>query len=618
MDDRDWLVEYATGSVSNRHQMCTLKEWPKILAEEASRKQEIYRSMWLFDESARAFIDTTGTLSGFQGIRYLDQIYLDIDVKGNIEYMGDSTIESVLTLIDVLNGKGVDTNLIQVWFSGRGFHLHLPNIYDFQPDPKLHKIVRATIARDFGKHIDLIYDATRIFRAPYSKNRKTGAFKNPLKIEELESMTYDQILKKSMEIRTDYKPDKIDLGEKGFQTWEPASIKQTKENKAELIKAFDGANTERSRTITCAQHIYWQGDPPVGTRHTTLLRVVSIAIRHWGLDQAGAQAVAQAYMDRCTNPLPKTEVSKVVQQVWKVGGYKYKCSDEILSKYCDPKCSWYYRKNLEEDQHNIIAGKDAVHDLFEYLRTDMTDKSFDLKEVFPFMHNSYIFKEGDLAIFQGDTKLGKTALCQYIVSEQKEVKSLYLSLEVDRNTIMRRFVQQLTGKTKDEIQDLADQHDPEAEKAIQGIVNHLDVSTTAPDIKDFPEMIRNSGAKIIVVDTVDAVPNRYSGKRDSIAQQDFMYEQLKKIAIAEEVIILAVVHISKGAHYRLKEGEMLDVHSTKGSSAVSQKADKVIAFEGFDEGSKKRRIRTVASRDESGFNIVVDYDWNTFRFEART
>ena len=121
MDDRNWLVEYATGSVSNRHQMCTLQEWPKILAQEASRKQEIYRSMWLFDESAKAFIDTTGTLSGFQGTRYLDQIYLDIDVKGNIEYMGDNTIESVLTLIDVLNGKGVDITLFKYGFQAEAF-----------------------------------------------------------------------------------------------------------------------------------------------------------------------------------------------------------------------------------------------------------------------------------------------------------------------------------------------------------------------------------------------------------------------------------------------------------------------------------------------------------------
>jgi len=248
----------------------------------------------------------------------------------------------------------------------------------------------------------------------------------------------------------------------------------------------------------------------------------------------------------------------------------------------------------------------------------MTDKSFDLKEVFPFMHNSYIFKEGDLAIFQGDTKLGKTALCQYIVSAQRDVKSLYLSLEVDQKTIMRRFLQQLMGKTKDEIQELADRRDPEVDKNAQDIVTHLDISTTAPDIKDFSEMIRNSGAKIIVVDTADAVPNRYSGKRDTISQQDYLYEHLKKVAIAEEVIIFAVVHISKGAHYKLKDGEMLDVHSTKGSSAVSQKADKVIAFEGFEEGSKKRRIRTVASRDETGFNIVTDFDWDTFQFKART
>ena len=49
-----------------------------------------------------------------------------------------------------MNGKGIGNELIQLWFSGSGFHIHIPNIYGFEPSNNIAKIVRATLQRDFG------------------------------------------------------------------------------------------------------------------------------------------------------------------------------------------------------------------------------------------------------------------------------------------------------------------------------------------------------------------------------------------------------------------------------------------------------------------------------------
>ena len=332
------------------------------------------------------------------------------------------------------------------------------------------------------------------------------------------------------------------------------------------------------------------------------------------------QGIAKAYMNKFSNPLPSTEVSRMVEDVYKIGGYKYPCNDEILSKYCDPKCYLYKWKNLEETSE-VLNAEDMVNLLVDYVNIDFSDKSFDLKSVFSFMPLPYVFKAGDLAILTGNTKLGKTAFLQYIVSCIPSVKTLYMSLEVEDRTIARRFAQQVTLKSKDEIISLLKTKDPLTLELLKEKMKHLQILTDSPDISKYSDLIQKEKPKILIIDTVDMVPARFAS-RDEFDKQEYVYKTLKNLAITEDIIVFGVVHISKKAHYAMKDGEQMDVHMSKGSSAIGQKADKVIAIEGMGKPqeqhlSKKRRIRTLASRDETGFDIICDFDWNTFTFKKR-
>ena len=607
MATRDWIVEYATGSVANRQQLCTIEKWPEILKGLLKYRSEIYRSMFLYDKSIIDYVEETGSVSKYDGEKYIDTIVLDIDPTGNVKLMGDLAVDQVLELIDALHGKGICNEIIQVWFSGRGFHIHMPNVYGFEPAHNLNQIVRASIARDFGNYVDLIYDATRLIRAPYSRNLKTGLYKIPLRIEEIEDLSYTDIQEIAKDIRTDFAHKKLEYD--GIALLKPQDV--SRKSSPEVRKIFIGNKAETSNVITCGQHIYNAGEVK-GHRHHNLLRLVSIAIRHYGYDAPAVHGIVKAYMDKFDNPLPKTEVSRIVEDAYKAGGYAYGCEDEVLSKYCDPKCFKYKWKNLEEST-DVLNADDMVNLLLGYVEIDFSDKSFDLKQVFPFMPNSYVFKAGDLAVLTGNTKLGKTAFLQYVVSCIPSVKTLYMSLEVDQATMARRFTQQALLKSKDDVIHLLKQKDALTLETLKNKMKHLELITSSPDISKYGEMIQQHKPKIVVVDTVDMVPARFAGT-DSFKKQEHVFETLKKIAITEDIIILAVVHISKQAHYALKEGQELDVHMSKGSTAVAQKADKILALEQVSEGSRKRRIRAVASRDDTGFEIVCNYNWETFTF----
>ena len=147
-------------------------------------------------------------------------------------------------------------------------------------------------------------------------------------------------------------------------------------------------------------------------------------------------------------------------------------------------------------------------------------------------------------------------------------------------------------------------------------IDHIKLMTTCPDIQDLSSLVSESESKIVVVDTIDRVPAKYAGK-DDFARQEVIANGLKDLAMKEDVMVLAVHHISKSASYSFKETNTLTVHSGKGNSAIEQKSDQYIAFQG-KEMSRSRVIKSLKARDESMFEILLNYNWETFTFEKRS
>ena len=84
---------------------------------------------------------------------------------------------------------------------------------------------------------------------------------------------------------------------------------------------------------------------------------------------------------------------------------------------------------------------------------------------------------------------------------------------------------------------------------------------------------------------------------------------LKKIAITQDLIVIAVHHINKeGA----KTG-FTDITAAKGSMSVVQKADKVLAING-DRDKLTRYLVSQKSRDENKMKLQFEFQPKTFRW----
>lgn len=608
-----WYVEYAIGSVSNRNQVIDIESFPQIVMNNIGK--EIYRSMYLYNEDIVPYLNDKQTVVGYEGIQSVDKLVIDIDqVKSpDIENTGSLTIKAVQEVVDVLDELGIRESYYNIWFSGTGFHIHLGNVYGFKDQLSKHLSyqVRSTMQRDFKNSIDHIYDSRRLIRSGYSFNQKSKTYKVPLTFDQLNAMSYDQIMDYA-KLPNNKQPTPIK--NEIIVGLEPMDV--SRKNTNEVRKVFENAKSNTTRFITCAQHIYNAGYVEK-KRHLHLQALVAIWNKKMGLDKVACYNLAKAYMDKMENPLPMEEVNRiVVDQMRRT--YNHGCNHSTLIPYCDSKCFKYRYKDLD-DQTDILSAKNMIDNLSEYYQTDYTDRSFDFKTVFPFAyHDSHLVTTGQLLTLIGDTGLGKTAFIQYLITRITNLKCLFMSLEVDEQTMSRRFIQAALGMRKDEVEIGLTKKNMDMMLEAEKSISHIKLVTNSPDIQDLPNFVEDSDCKIVVIDTIDRIPAKYV-KNDDLVRQETIANALKDMAMDLDVIVLAVHHISKYSSTQLSEGQRLNVHSGKGNSAIEQKSDQYIAFEQLNPKDKKlRTITAVKARDESTFEISLRFDYETFTFSKRT
>ncbi|MBU46190.1 MAG: hypothetical protein CMD28_02065 [Flavobacteriales bacterium] len=587
-DNNVKYVELAIGSVSNRAYAIR----PEHITKYIKPNQELYRSLFILDKSAFEHFRDKGSIKSYKGTYALNTVIFDID-RG--KKTGQDTKQRALSFYETLLEQGLEDDQIHIWFSGRGFHIEIPNLYGFVPSENLPYQVKMTIDSHFGKLVDNIYDKGRLIRVGYTINMKSELYKLPLSWKMLNDMTYLEICEYCQTQKQDYNHKPFD--ENQITIWED-KVLDVKEFKEE--NNADVSNTNLNAHVTCVQKM-WKSDKE-GERHITLLRMAN-GWRRMGIQKEGAIKMSEYNIPS----LDHNEILKIIDDVyaWEHNGYS--CSDTIMEKYCDPICKFYKNKNYGLEVLNV---KELSSKLRDFVHMDMDTNSFNLKDYYP-MNTDYRFLPGELAILLGDTKLGKTAWLQSLMVKLSHMNVMYLSLEVGDWLIFRRFLQAGNGITKQEVNETYRIYDEDRVNKINDKVKHIKVMTTSPDIDSMKQLIADNQPQIVCIDTIDAIEVKYNN--DPFTKMEKIVNSLKQIATQMDVIFFGISHISKGA-----SRDMLTVHSAKGNSAIEQKADKILGIQGQRDANNIRVIRSLASRDETDFEMAFDFDYKTFQFKPRS
>ena len=586
-DNNIKYIELAIGSVSNRAYAIR----PENINKYIKPNQELYRSLFLLDESSFEHFRDKGSIKSYKGKYALKSIIFDID-KG--KKGGEDTRHRAMAFMNTLLEQGVDTSTqCHLWFSGRGFHIEIPNLYGFEESENLPYQVKMTIDSHFGTLVDNIYDKGRLIRVGYTINMKSELYKLPLSWQMINDMTYQEICEWCQVQRTDYNHTPFNEDDV-YPIWEDKVL-----DVQEFKEEGSISNTTLNAHVTCVQKM-WKSEKD-GERHITLLRMAN-AWRRMGIIKEGSIKMAEYNIPS----LDHNEILKIVDDVyaWEHNGYS--CSDTIMEKYCDPLCKFYKQKNYGLEVLNV---KELSVKLRDFVHMDMDTNSFNLKDHYPIPDN-YRFLPGELAILIGDTKLGKTAWLQSLMVKLTHLNILYLSLEVGDWLIFRRFLQAGNGITKQEVNEIYRIYDEEKVNQINDKVKHIKVMTTSPDIDSMKQLIADNQPQIVCIDTIDAIEVKYNN--DPFTKMEKIVNSLKQIATQMDVIFFGISHISKGA-----SRDILTIHSAKGNSAIEQKADKVMGITGQREVNNIRVIRSLASRDETDFELAFDFDYKTFQFRPK-
>tara|TARA_Y100000310_G_scaffold206189_1_gene206566 strand:+ start:7993 stop:9708 length:1716 start_codon:yes stop_codon:yes gene_type:complete len=562
-----------------------LPDLPKYI----HKAQALFRSYYTFDEELVEHFKVRKTIKNYHGKFYLDRIIFDIDKGSNSnEQCVDDAQEFLGKLIETLeNAKdGIDVQeYIQPWFSGRGFHFCIPNVFDFKSSNDLPEEVKATISRYFPK-ADNIYDGARLIRVGQTMNEKSNLYKVPLLIGEVMSGTPEEIHKIAEAPRLDFRPIPLLEPEPILEIFKP--VKEKKEDT--LVHELNP-----TAIATCIQKMYEQGDTQ-GSRHIRILRMSSYYMRHGFPIKASKLVLSQ-----WAQSLDSSEVNRLVDDTYRQR-YRYGCFDNVMDKYCDSKCIYYPMKQQRQDMlMPVMNAKDMEVKYLEKLRNVEEKHRINLADIYAM--GDYWLNPGELIIVLGNTGMGKTAWVQNIAVDT-DARILWLSLEMPADLMYRRFIQIAKGKSKKEVDEYYDSNENTWSKSIE----HINCLTIPPKIEQIRRLVAEIEPAVLIIDTIDGIRvSKYI--HDSMFKIDEIINEVREIATSQQIIVMGISHTTKGDS-RMSE---LDEHSGKHSSSIAQKADTVIAVEGVRQ-SITRMIRSKKTRDGEPFSVKCNFFPETFRF----
>ena len=589
------MVEVATGHVSNRNQVIELSKVPSYIFT-PEEETETYHSWYVFDEQLQQHIKNVGTIQGYNGCYYINNIILDYDKK---DLDDDALYRAVHFLVntEMINDLGIRPEHINIWYSGTGFHIEMPNLFGFTPSTTLPAIVKETLVNVFPE-CDSIYDGARLIRAGFSYNEKLGNFKVPFTVESFNESNMDIISKVSQQGF-----DQDDLKGLFKRDWENVEPYLKPYIKYPEIVPMTAKETVRSQfrldpnsVVTCMQTVL-ANRPITGERNITMMRIGSW-MRRCGMPMA----VVSHTLAQWTGLSREAEdcTKKIFEQ-----GYEYGCTDSIMAKNCKPNCIYFKHKDFNMNVFNV---DDLAEKFAEFVQKDFSDSSFNFRDVYD-MSEDFMVLPGELVIVTGNTGLGKSTFVMNLIAKLPHMNTLFLSLENTWHLTFRRFLQMTHNLSKQSAIDAFKNPDDRAE--YQKAFKHIQISCEPPELSRLVEGIARSQPKIVVVDTTDMI--FVKGIHDEIGKMNEIINGLKAVAQSQNCIVIAVHHVNKEA---MREG-ISRITSLKGTTNVVQKADKVLAING-ENNESRRMVHSEKARDEGYMQLMFDFQKVTMQFDQVT
>lgn len=603
--------------LNSKGRLMTLEQLEKL---QKDPNKDYYISIYKYNEEQKRKVDQNGTVSGIRDVT-TDILVWDFDNANNPDDARKDVVSLAHRLVEKYN---VNPDVIQCYYSGsKGFHVVL-YLGNQQVTPEQFKKATATIAEGLKSFDSVVSDPARVIRLEYTKHPKTGLYKIPLHIAEVDEMEMAQIKELAQNSRED-----IEFG--AMPVVLPPSLFKTEEKKKEPIKQME-ENTKPPKGWKPYKWAIAQGQFESGERHQALM-VLAATCRALGYDKEQTYYMCKTALKKQARrtgqeEFPKEELWKniieesVFSDRWEGGQYSPK-TNPWLQNYCERMGF-----DAEEKEELPCIDLDVLTEQFTDYATNFEQNI--IKTGINELDENVMFSTSTLNGLLGQPGSGKTtmALNFLLNTSLNGIPSVFLSLDMGAPIVYAKLVQKATGYSFKKALELF-RTDPVKARSIANDIksNYKNVGfnfksgLTVSDIKTvIQKQSETSGLqpRLLVIDYLECLAGPYS---DATANAALIANQLKDLANEEEISILLLLQTQKHSTPDISD-PLLSMKQIKGSSVIEQACSTVVTLwrEGYNPRyiDDDKYISFAVVKNRFGSLWQGDFSWEPIRGHIRS
>lgn len=528
------------------------------------------------------------TINGAKNINDVvtDKLVFDFDDKNDLKKAQKDTIE----LVNRLENLGINPEDLCITFSGnKGFGVEMTTDQTFTPEES--KNVAKEIAGDLETFDTVIYNASRVFRVPFTKHQDSGLYKTPLMMDELTSEIGDIV-----DIaRNEYDPERV-----GNKVELPESVlrfkekKNTTENRKYEGEVADLNLSDKPRWLSNWKYALQEGFFPSGVRNHSLM-ILCATYRGQGFNKITAYRMLKGAAELQHQRSGQERYGdqeiwlEIVEQIydsgWNGGTYSEDSFSDELVAYLEG--IGVPRAKAEDDEKPFLAVND-VFDTFEDFAENIEKNT--IKTGIDELDNLCRITTSMLVGVLGCPGSGKTATTLNILEKHSGggETSIFFSFDMGKPLVYQKLAQKQTGIQSDEIFKIFVDKDEEKKAKIRHKINGayenvqmcFKTGATVDDMRNYiMEYEQTTGKKVrmIAVDYLEKLVGPFS---DATANSGYNAAKLQELVNDLELCCLLLLQPQKMAGD--PSDPLLTYRRVKGASVIEQ--DCRVIFSIFREG----------------------------------
>lgn len=585
--------------------------------------KDYYLSIFKYNDEHKKLAEKSGSVASIKDV-VTNTLIWDFDSEKDIEKARRDTLELGKRLVEKYN---VDPDIIYCYTSGnKGFHVVVPISKEITPDQFRHAIT--TIANGLDTFDASVSDHARILRLEHTKHPKSGLYKIPLHIAEIEELSVEKIKELAKQDRDEslagFKEGTAIFSDKLFTL--PEKKKETNKSNPESELGTPPKGWKPYKWALA------QGMFESGERHQALM-VIAATCRSLGYDKEATYYICKSALKKQSARTGQEEFSKeelwnniiedsVFSDRWEGGSYSPQ-NNPWLKAYCEKNGF-----DTEEKEEAPCISLDFLTDQFTNYATNFEQNI--IKTGIKGLDENVIFSTSTLNGILGQPGSGKTTMAlNYLRNTSLAgIPSMFFSLDMGAPLVYAKLVQKATGYSFKKSLELYRTNPKERERISQIIKTeyknvgfNFKAGLTVTDMLNaVNKQVELTGIKpkLIVIDYLENIAGPYS---DATANAGLIANQLKDLANETETCVTLLLQTQKHSTPDVSD-PLLSMKQIKGSSVIEQACSTVLTLwrEGYNPNTVEddNYISFAVVKNRFGPLWQGDFSWEPIRGDIKS